>query len=233
MIKMVEIVHNNYEKITDVVMWLNNEWVLKFTTTLNKYSDKYGRQNYHKEIGYMKNNDVSINISREFDYFLSIETVRKNKETGMKDSIMIRNTDIYFLCFKLEEVYKQVSLVFAKDDQGRIFIPKKPNPIVVNLCGNKYIEFEPMVKELDNGSQVIGVNIYLGSDSVFFFMNINMFLSFKYCIENFNMYQSAQLMLNYLGRPTNGTNMVDMTDNTNRSGYVKRGNNGNTKTFLQ
>ena len=46
--------HNNYEKITDEIMWLNNEWILKFNVILNRYNDKYGRVNYHKEVEYKK-----------------------------------------------------------------------------------------------------------------------------------------------------------------------------------
>ena len=50
MVDMVKIIHNNYEKISDDLFWLSNRWVLKFNVKLNKYSDKYGRTNYHKEI---------------------------------------------------------------------------------------------------------------------------------------------------------------------------------------
>lgn len=239
MINMVDIIHSDYEKITDNIMWLNSNYILKFTVVLNKYSEKYEKQNYHKEIGYKKNGNTCININRDFDYFLSIESVKKNTHTNMRDSIMIRNTDIYFLCFKLNQVYewfasKDSTSIFAKNSENRIFIPVKVNPIVLNLCGDKYIEFEPNVMEKDNGEQVIGVRIYLSNDSISFFMDINLFLSFKYLIENFNMYQSAQLMLNYLGRPDFGTNMYDITTgiNTNNSPYVRKGVNGNNKTYL-
>ena len=33
---MVNIVHKNYEKITDELMWLSKQWILRFTVVLNK-----------------------------------------------------------------------------------------------------------------------------------------------------------------------------------------------------
>lgn len=244
MVDMVGIVHENYEKITDNIMWLNSNWILKFTVVLNRYHEKYGRMNYHKEIAYRKQGNLSININREFDYYLSIESVKRNNSTNMRDGVNIRNTDIYFLCFKLNEVNKWFTsdedMAFARNENNRIFIPHKPNSIIVNLSGGKYIEFEPRVKELDNGDQSIGLMVYISNNSLNFFMSVDMFLSFKYFIENFNMYQSAQLMLNYIGRPAYGTGLVDVMNGKNDSKgyatengkYIRKGTNGNTKTFL-
>ena len=40
-----------------------------------------------------------------------------------------------------------------------------------------------------------------------------------YTLSNFNMYQSAQLLLNYLGRPQPGFNLLEMEENT----FLKNG----------
>ena len=85
---MVNIVHNNYEKITDDIFWLNQKWVLRFSVRLNKYSDKYGRVNYHKEVMYNRGRDVCINISRSFDYYFTIDSLFKD-DNGQKESVYI------------------------------------------------------------------------------------------------------------------------------------------------
>lgn len=235
--------HNDYEKISDDIMWLNNEWILKFNVILNRYSDKYGRTNYHKEVEYKKNGYNCINITRSFDYFLSIESVHKSNVTGMKESIMIRNTDIYNLIFVLSQaadwfISEKHKDLFAKKN-NKIFMPRKVDSVkVTGLALNKYIEFEPFVKEFENEEQ-IGVRIFIGSDDLYFFMEASRFLAFKYIIDNFNMYQSAQLMMNYINPPEYGNNTYSINDsyygddNSVPNSSVKRNvsNNPNTSFF--
>lgn len=212
--EIVKLVHNNYEKITDDLMWLSKNWMLRFCVVLNKKSDKFGRQNYHKEVGYYKQDNYCVNINRSFDYYLSFDCTVKDLN-GMKDSISIRVTDMYVLKFKLNLVAEWFTAehnqgLFAKKD-GRIFMPTSTNPI--RICGlmfDKYIEFEPSILDLDNGSQLVGVRIYMNSATNSLFMDISKFLGFKDFIDTFNMYQSAQLMLNYLQRPAPGSNMFDI-----------------------
>ena len=54
---VIKLAHKNYEKITDDLMWLSNKWMLKFTVILNKNNEKFGKQNYHKEVGYYRGRD--------------------------------------------------------------------------------------------------------------------------------------------------------------------------------
>lgn len=216
MIEMAKIVHGNYEKITDDIMWLSSNWLLRFTVCLNRYSDKYGRQNYHKEYGYVKDVNNCININRSFDYYLHIDSAKRD-QFGNKESIMIRNTDIYTFKFKLKLVCEWFTGdsnqgLFARKD-GKIIMPRKVEPIkMVGLAADKYLEFEPTVYNADNGDQVVGVRMYLSNDNNSLFMDINRLFSFRYIIDTFNMYQSAQLMLNYLQRPAYGTNFVDLSN---------------------
>lgn len=207
--EMVKIVHQDYEKISDKCMWLSNEYILKFNVELNKHNDRFGKDNYHKEFGYILNGEYRVNISRDFIYYLSIESIKRSID-GTKIQLRIGINDIYFLKFKLHEVVdwftsKAHKSLFVKKD-GRIIIPFKVDPIRINVSFDNYIEFEPATITLQNEEQIIGVRVYLNSDSISFFMNVNTLLSFTYFIDTFNMYQSAQLMLNYLGRPDNGTN---------------------------
>ena len=218
MVEAIKLTHDNYEKITDELMWLSKDWMLKFTVILNRKTDKFGRQNYHKEVGYYKDNNYCVNINRSFDYFLIIESNTKDYN-GIKDSVSIRATDMYVLKFKLNAVAEWFTAehnqgLFAKKD-GKIFMPRSVNPIkITGLMFDKYLEFEPSILTLENGEQMIGVRMYINSDVNSVFMEISRFLGFKDFIETFNMYQSAQLMLNYLQRPEYGENLYDMSSKT-------------------
>lgn len=218
--EMIKIVHNDYEKISDICMWLSNEYVLKFTVELNKHNDKFGKINYYKEIGYTSNGEYKVNINRDFIYYLSIESLHRN-QNGNKIQIRITINDIYFLKYKLNQITswftnKEYENLFVKKD-NKIIIIDKVDPIIINCAFNMYIEFEPSVFTYENSNeQIPGIRIFLSSDSVSFFMNVNTLFSFKYFIDTFNMYQSAQNMLNYLGRPENGTNYTGYEGNYNQ-----------------
>lgn len=207
--EMVRVAHNDYEKISDTCMWLSKDYILKFTVELNRHPE-YRKENYYKEFGYnSQDGDFRVNISREINSYLSIESVKRSPE-GNKLQLRIGINEIYFFKYKLKEVVlwftsEQYKNLFVKKN-GMIIIPSKVNPIRINVMFDSYIEFEPAILTLPGNEQIIGVNIYLNSNVAVLFMNVNTLLSFSYFIDTFNIYQSAQLMLAYLGRPENGTN---------------------------
>lgn len=212
--ELCKIIYNDYEKISDICMWLSNDYVLKFTVELNKHNDKYGKSNFYKEIGYTIDEDYRVNINRDFVYYLSIESIKKTLD-GNKLNIRIGLNDIYFLKYKLEQAIswftdKYFENLFARDNNNKIVMTMKPNPIKIDLSFSNYIEIEPSIFTFDNTlEQLTGVRIYLSSDSNSLFMNVNTLFGFKYFIDTFNMYQSAQNMLNFLGRPEYGTNYFE------------------------
>lgn len=212
MVKPIEILHENYEKITDDLIWLSSNVLLRFTVILNYYSDKYGRNSYHKEVEYYsyKANKNVINIKRSFDYFLSIEDI-KNKDNyiriGIQDIIgfrmFINKATDWFTGSK----YKNL---FARKDGRLVMLGKVDKLKISSLPLNKYIEIEPIIGEYNNAEQYIGVRIFLSSESNFVDMDINKLFGLKYLLDSINMYQSAQLLLNYIQRPQFGTNLYTM-----------------------
>lgn len=240
---LCSVVHNDFEKIIDTVMWISNNYILKFNVILNRYNDRFGRQNYHKEIMYQKSNSQynCINIDRNFDYFLTIESVKKDQD-GLKNNVMIRNSDIYMLKYKLSLVEQWFTSennknMFAKKN-NRIFMPRAVEPIKLsNLAGDKYLEWEPSIFECNNGDQLIGVNMFIGSSYDKTFIPFDRFMAFKYMIDTFNMYQNAIILLNYIGRPEVGTNMYSMADsfgeNIGEGVHVKKNiSNNNSLSFF-
>ena len=224
--EMCRIVHNDYNRISDKVMWLSPEYLLKFNVDLyinrqaRSQNDK-SRSNFHKEIGYTFDNEHRVKINRDFTYYLSIEPTRNN---GPNRKVNIGPKSIYFLKYKLETVieswFSNNNSPFSRQN-GHLFIPTDPGSIKVLLDFDGYLEFEPTVLQI-NGQEMTGVKIFVNNDNDFFMMPIDNFLSFKYCIDNFNLYQSAQLMLNYVGRPDNGTNYIEMQPAEAPKGFFNR-----------
>lgn len=223
---MVSIIHNTYDKISDMCMWLSKEYVLKFNVILNRRTGN-DPVNYYKEYGYNVNNEFRVNISRDFTYYLSIESIKKTS-TGRKYMVRIGINDIYFVQYKLKEIVswftsETYKSLFIKNN-NQIKISMKIDSAIIKLHYDEYLEIEPSIITYNNGEQVIGVRIYVSSDYNSFFMDINTLLSFNYFISTFNMYQSAQLMLNYLGRPENGTNHIEFNNTKSPQGFFERTN---------
>ena len=223
---VVSVEHNEYEKITDTCMWLNNTHLLKFNVELNSHPKNAEKINFHKEIGYEVSNEFRVNIYRDFNYYLSIESAKRSAiNGGYKQQIKIGVDDIYFFRYKLHEACKWFTeqSIFAKKD-GRIFIPVKVDSLIVKVQFGQTIEIEPAIMTLDNQDQIIGVNMYFNSSSDGIFININKLLALTYFIDTFNMYQSAQIMINYLGIPKLACNFIDLT---NKKKFLDPSNNQN------
>lgn len=232
---MCDLVHNDYDRITDKVMWLGFGSTLNFNVDLfyqrkdNKTMEK-NKENFHREIIYKVNENEPhrVKILRDFSYYFTIEYNTKD----IKERVVIAPEQIYFLIFNLKKVIhwfigeNGVNTVFSKKD-GKLFIPTHPEPIMVNLAFGNYIEFEPAIDN-STGYEVIGVKTYLNSDGVFFFMSSDTLFSLLHMLSTCNMYTLAQNMLNYIGRPEYGTNSYNMNSNDNN--YVQ--NKYNNKSFF-
>jgi hypothetical protein len=218
---MCNLIHNDYDRITDKVMWLGFGATLNFNVDLFfqrkdiKSNDKI-KENFHREYIYKINKDdpYRVKILRDFNYYFTIDYNIKD----IKERVTIGTNEIYFFIFNLKKVMQWfigengVNTIFSKKD-GRLFIPTHPEPIRVNLAFGNYMEFEPAVNS-GNGYDTIGVKVYLNSDGVFFFMSSDSLFSLYHMLTTCNMYTLAQNMLNYIGRPEYGTNAINIGENT-------------------
>lgn len=229
---MCRLIHNDYERISDKVMWLGFGATLNFNVDLffqrkdNRSMDKI-RENFHREYIYKLNEDdpYRVKIIRDFTYYFSIEYNVKD----VRDRVVIGPEQIYFLVFNLKRVMQWfigeegINKVFSKRKDGTLFIPTHPEPIKVNLAFGGYIEFEPAIGNV-GGYETIGLRTYINNDGVFFFMSSDTLFSLFHMISSCNMYGLAQNMLNYIGRPEYGTNSYNMYTGEKNSDQNKYGN---------
>ncbi len=198
------IVYHDYEKISDDLCWIGYKCVLRMNVKLGSKGTDGTRYHFHKEFQYVSNysdRPKLVSIRRSFEYFLSIE------KTDIKESIMITIKDILLLRMKMNQVFKWFSdKTFAYKNKQMIILDKK-KPIVIPVTGNKYIKFEPAVIVGQDERQIQGVRLSLNSDDVYADMTVDTYAGFLYIINTIDMYNAAQNMINYLGRPDFGTNI--------------------------
>lgn len=216
---MCNLIHNDYDRISDKVMWLGFGATLNFNVDLffqrkDINSTNKIKENFHREYLYKTRPDdpYRVKILRDFNYYFSIDYSIKE----IKERALIYADQIYFLIFNLKKVMKWfigengINVIFSKKSDGKIFIPTHPEPIRVNLAFGTYVEFEPAVGTDINGYETIGVKTYINNDGVFFFMSSDVLFSLFHMISTCNMYSLAQNMLNYVGRPPYGTNSYNV-----------------------
>lgn len=201
----------DYEKLTDDIFYFGNKMMLRMNVSLAKKNDDGTRRYFHKDFlyGTDKYSDKKkvITMRRSFDFYLTID-----KLDMYEQSVMIRVQNMILLKMRLKEISKWFSdgntFVIRKN---KLIIQSRPSPIIIdNLPGHKSIMFEPVVKEWeDNNEQQPGVRITLNNSEAFCDISIDNFYGFYYLIDTINLYQSAQLLINYSGRPDIGNNMME------------------------
>lgn len=202
---------NKYEKITDDIMIIANKVLLRMNVSLSFYNNTNNKRNvYHREIEYFSNktNSNLINIKRNFDYYLTIENISIEN----RDYIRIGLTDIMKLRCALDQAYKFFSdpkydNLYVKIN-GELHLYKQVDPILITgLSMDKYLRFEPCVYEDFRGELQMGLRMYLSSSTSYCDISLNRLDAFIYIINTINLFESAQLMLNYFERPEFGYNL--------------------------
>lgn len=227
------ITFNRYDKLTDDLYMFGLNTILRFNVSLSKKGEDGNRYHFHKEFEYMseKYNERIISMRRSFDFFLSIENL-KPAENGIKEFIMIRVQDMYHVKDRLHAaskwfLSKEFENLYAHK-KGQLVMLGKVEPIEITcLAMDKYLILEPIICKYENRSDR-GIRLYLSSPNNYVDMNVDRFMGLLYLIDSINMYESAQLLLNYLQRPEFGTNMYQFNSSENnemKNGFVESKNN--------
>lgn len=221
---------SRYEKITDDILIIANRVVLRMNVGLSYYTSDNRRFNLHREIEYysQKANKNLINIKRNYDYYLTIEHIDN------KDYIRIGLNDILKLRYALDEAYKffidpKYKNLYVKKD-GELILYMQPEPIVItNLSMDKYLQFEPCIYVDFRGESQRGLRMYLSSSTSYCDISLNRLEAFKYIIDSINLFESAQLMINYIQRPEFGTNLYTFNTEPDEEADIEfKGKEGRT-----
>lgn len=212
-------VHDDYERITDDLVWLGYSqdskcsYILRFNVSLANTTRDGKRIPFHTEFRYATRKYTNVfagnTIRRHITYYMSIES-SKQDEFGNKDFIMIRPCDILYFREQLEPVYGIFKDGTFGYKDNKLIIYGKHEFIINGLAQNKYIMIKPVVIDL-KGELLAGVKFILNNGNSFD-MTMDTFFEFYYTILSIDMYNAASTLMNYFGRPEFGTNMWKPND---------------------
>jgi len=204
----------DYEKLSDDLMFIGSNTILRLNVILAKPDTRdQTRRHFHKEYAYntskYTDKNMVITMRRSFDYYLSID-----KLDAREYSTMIRIQDIMLVRIKIHEALNWFTLNIFGMKNNQLYIFKHPEPAIISgLVENKSIIFEPVVITWEDGSQEQGVRMTLTDSNIYIDLPIAKFYGFAYIMDSINMFESAQLLVNYLGRPDFGTNLCEFEQN--------------------
>lgn len=208
---------DSYERITDDIIYLGQNIILRFCVSLANYDKNGERSSYHKEFAYTFNNNLACTIRRNFNAYLSFDNISQ-QNSEKKESVRIGIEDMYLFIEGLKNV---IGWYYSNDiyynDNGNLILNNKPQPIRIVNSKQKYIEFQAIVIENNLGQQDRGCRIFLNSDSNYTNITIDRLMALWYIISNFNIYQSAQLMLNYFQKPQKQESNISFINPNNSS----------------
>lgn len=188
--------YNNYEKISDTILFLNNDWRVTFNVKL-AYKDKRGeRQFYYQEYGYKqtKYNGINnvISIKRNFESYIIIENM-----ADKNNNILIRKPDMVGLknCLKicLKWLTDTNSNIFAINNDKNMYVANATS-CMCQIGENGALRFEPLVIP-GNDKDEAGIRLYINDERNYTEITTKGFFDFYESLINFNFHIAACAMI--------------------------------------
>ena len=199
---------DDYDKITDLLLYLSDNITLSFTVNLSR-KGKTGERIFFQYETESKSKYIGSNfnraIKRSMTFYFSIDN-KKNFDQGL----ILRPQDVYLLVTIIDKRVLQwffgSKRIFSIID-NRLVIKGNYEPINYTQTEYKYISFIPIVYTYDNNIYKEGVRIYINSQYEYADLDIDKFLGFFYILKNTDMYSVACSMVNYVKAPPHGLNI--------------------------
>ena len=209
----------DYNKLTDDLLNIGYGTSIQMVVSLNERRKNGENNHFHHEYTYInEQGEQRVSMKRNINCYLQIV---KQKEQyviiSVNDIILMRNT------LQSIERWFQDNTFAIKNDMLHVVNKKKPK-VITGLAQGKWLQFEPVVITYEDHSQVQGIRMTLSDYSIYTDIDINRFYGMLYFFEKVDLFTMAQNMLNYLGRPEFGTNLVSFMDDEKANMNVKKNN---------
>ena len=194
----------SYDRITDTLMYLNNDITLNFTVTFAKKNRVGGRQFYHYETEYeaSKYSARVRSIKRNMTYFFVID----NKQ-DFGNGFILRPMDVEML----NSIIETQILPWYFDANKRAFqmiddrlVLGQYEPVIYAQSQTKYLRFDPVVYSYENGTFKEGIKIEVNKYGVAT-LDIDRFMGFVNILKT-DMYCAAAELSTYTKCPPYGIN---------------------------
>lgn len=192
--------YTDFDRITDTILFLDNNHTLDFCTRLSG-KDKNGyRKFYEFESQYQSNQYLGTDIGRSIKRTMSFYYLINNKSmfTG---GIILKVNDVYILHTLIETKilpwFFSNNRIFKEKDNKLVIIGEyKPVEYIKDL--QNWIRFEPIVIAYEDGSFKEGIRMTINSNDDFIDINIDKFLEFFGYLNFQNMYLQSEAQCNYV-----------------------------------
>lgn len=203
--------YNDYDRITDILLYLSNNVTLNFNVILSRKSKTGERMFFEYETEYGSKYIGSQNgraIKRNMSFYFSIEV-----KNNFSNSFMLKLQDVILLTMIIENQLLPILIgdrrVFRIKDKKLVIIGEF-NPVDYTQSEYKFLRFFPIVCSYTDGTYKEGVRLCINSESEYVDMDLDRFFGFYYLLKNTDMYSAAITMCNYVKLPPHGQNIYSM-----------------------
>jgi hypothetical protein len=195
----------DYDRISDLLMYLSDAITLNFTVALSRKSRDGGRAFFQYEseydskyIGQLK----SRSIKRQMNFYFVIDN-----KNDFGNGFILRPQDVVIVLKVIEDqllpLYFDPKKRIYKEIEDKLVIKGEFNPIVYAQSEYKFISFAPIVCVYNDGFKE-GIRLTVNSDYVD--IDIDKFMGFYYLLKNTDMYSAACNMVTYTKQAPYGVN---------------------------
>ena len=201
--------YNTIEKITTQVFSINKDFALKHVVRVSHKAPDGKKELFHSEYTYMSQSSYTNakylkSIKLNFNSYLTIEEISKEKSWQDKESIFITSTNIFKFTKALKKarkwLYKYKDLYYYEDKD--LLINKevaKGLNIQLNLNG-KIIVIQPTIIVKDD-MELEGIVIYINKISCPCKITVDKLDALYHILKRFDLYLAGLSIINYVGRP--------------------------------
>ena len=224
-----------YNKITDDLMMLGTNMVVRMNVMLYSSSEKKGRKSFYSEVQYIdpRSGMITRKMHRGYDAYLSIETLRA--VNGFKEYTILRGKEIEMIRSSggldiIADMTVNCSN-FYEERNDKIYLTKNiGKEIRMNTEKKQTLTLIPTLTQKFNDELAPTVDIVLNNNvKVASTASWNQLYGLIYILRNVDIYTYAATMMNFIPRPDVGTNIYNMVptyEEANKYGYKRQ-----VKTF--
>lgn len=202
----------DYDRISDLLMFFDNNIVLEFVVTLSSKDKNGNRLFFHSECDYNSNKYIGIDKGHSIKRRMTFYYVVSDKR-AFDRSFIIRPEDAMMLSMTI----KSQILPWYFDPKRNIFsvieeqlrITGKYQDIIFAKTEYSYLRFQPCVYRFEDNTFKQGVRMYVSSETEFVDMEIDKFLGFYYFISRTDMYSIASNLATYVKTQPYGVNIYN------------------------
>lgn len=198
----------NYNKIESLICYVGGKAVLKMNVILSDAkAERYRDLSFHMETDfYSKPADRRlVNIRLEYRYFLTLETI--GKYNTRREYLVINDSDIIQFREALRGIHAEITAsdLYAEREGKLTMVRDSPSFGVRLSFKNKVVFHASTITDSEDFNHP-GALMYINSKDLVIPLSVRDIEGLLYHFETINLFQMAQELVNYFGRPEDGTN---------------------------